>query len=135
MPTENIPSPNRGLRKTANIRQPPPAEIFSRKDANAAGLAVGAKRQGIDGADRREIEVYDHVQVDREESFRAWEADLVRVIPEVREVFGYFNNHYHGYAPENCLQLMEQLGLLSQEQKKAKEKSKVKQAQLGAFFS
>jgi hypothetical protein len=41
----------------------------------------------------------------------------------------------HGHAPENCLQLLERLGLLSEEQKKAKAKTVVKQSQLGAFFS
>ena len=64
-----------------------------------------------------------------------WVPKVEEAAGKVKKVYGYFNNHYHGYAPENCLQLMERLGLLSQEQKKAKEKSKVKQAQLGAFFS
>ena len=64
-----------------------------------------------------------------------WVPKVEEATGKGKKVYGYFNNHYHGYAPENCLQLMEQLGLLSQEQKKAKEKSKVKQAQLGAFFS
>jgi uncharacterized protein YecE (DUF72 family) len=53
---------------------------------------------------------------------------------KVKKVYGYFNNHFHGYAPENCLYLLENLGLLTEEQKKAKEKSKKKQSQLGAFF-
>ena len=64
-----------------------------------------------------------------------WVPRIEEAAGKVKKIYGYFNNHYHGYAPENCLQLMERLGLLSQEQKKAKEKSKVKQAQLGAFFS
>lgn len=25
-------------------------------------------------------------------------------------MYGYFNNHFHGYAPENCIQLLEKLG-------------------------
>jgi uncharacterized protein YecE (DUF72 family) len=52
----------------------------------------------------------------------------------VKKVYGYFNNHFHGYAPENCLYLLEKLGLLTEEQKLAKEKSKIKQSQLGPFF-
>ena len=52
----------------------------------------------------------------------------------VKKVFGFFNNHYHGYAPENCLYLLEKLGLMSVTQKKAKDKSKVKQVKLGSFF-
>ncbi len=27
------------------------------------------------------------------------------------DVYGYFNNHYHGYAPENCLDVLEILGI------------------------
>jgi uncharacterized protein YecE (DUF72 family) len=50
----------------------------------------------------------------------------------VKTIYGYFNNHYHGYAPENCLQLIEKLGLLSEEQKKAVTKAAVKQPQLGS---
>ena len=61
--------------------------------------------------DRREIGVYDRVQVDREDSFRAWEADLLRVIPEVREVFGYFNNHWAGHSPASANEMKRRLGL------------------------
>ncbi len=38
-------------------------------------------------------------------------------VPKVQEVagkvkiFDYFNNHFHGYAPENCQHLKEKLGL------------------------
>lgn len=40
----------------------------------------------------------------------------------VGKVFGYFNNHYHGYAVENCLQVMEMLGTIGDEQVKARDK-------------
>jgi hypothetical protein len=40
----------------------------------------------------------------------------------VETVYGYFNNHYHGYAVENCLQIMEMLGTTNQRQLEAKEK-------------
>jgi uncharacterized protein YecE (DUF72 family) len=52
----------------------------------------------------------------------------------VKKVYGYFNNHFHGYAPENCLYLIEKLGLLTEEQKRAKDKTLSKQSQLGSFF-
>jgi uncharacterized protein YecE (DUF72 family) len=52
----------------------------------------------------------------------------------VKKIYGFFNNHYHGCAPENCLYMLEKLGLLSDNQKKAKDKSKVKQGQLETFF-
>ena len=52
----------------------------------------------------------------------------------VKKIYGFFNNLYHGYVPENSLYLLEILGLLSDSQKKARKKPKVKQAQLGLFF-
>ena len=53
-----------------------------------------------------------------------WVPKIEEAAGKVKKVYGYFNNHYHGYAPENCLQLLERLGLLSQEQKIVKEKGK-----------
>ena len=29
------------------------------------------------------------------------------------KILGYFNNHFHGYAPENCLQIMQMLGSIT----------------------
>ncbi len=69
------------------------------------------------------------------EELELWVPKVQDAASKVKKVYGYFNNHYHGYAPENCLQLLERLGLLSQEQKKAKDKGKVKQSQLGAFLT
>ena len=63
-----------------------------------------------------------------------WVPKIEETSKSVKKVYGFFNNHYHGYAPENCLYLLEKLGLLSEPQKKAKAKSKVKQTQLGSFF-
>jgi uncharacterized protein YecE (DUF72 family) len=64
----------------------------------------------------------------------SWAPKVQETGAKAKKVYGYFNNHYHGYAPENCLQLLERLGLMSQEQKKVKDRGNVKQAQLGAFF-
>ena len=61
--------------------------------------------------DRREIDVYDRVQVDRAESFARWDEALRRVIPEVREVFGYFNNHWAGHSPASANEMKRRLGL------------------------
>ena len=73
--------------------------------------------------------------------YRYSKAELEPWVPKVEEsskkvkkVVGYFNNHYHGYAPENCLYLIEKLGLLSEEQEQAKAKTTRKQSQLGSFF-
>jgi uncharacterized protein YecE (DUF72 family) len=61
--------------------------------------------------DRREIAKYDRVQIDRSDSFQAWEADLARVFGEVREVFGYFNNHWAGHSPASANEMKRRLGL------------------------
>jgi uncharacterized protein YecE (DUF72 family) len=64
----------------------------------------------------------------------AWFPKVEEVAGKVKKVVGYFNNHFHGYAPENCLYLIERLGLLSEEQKKAKQRAAKKQSQLQSFF-
>jgi uncharacterized protein YecE (DUF72 family) len=51
------------------------------------------------------------VQIDRSAELAAWEADLKRVLPEVREVFGYFNNHWAGHSPASASELKRRLGL------------------------
>jgi len=63
-----------------------------------------------------------------------WVPKIQEVSHKVKKIVGYFNNHFHGYAPENCLQLLEKLNLLSKEQKLAKEKTASKQSQLGKFL-
>jgi uncharacterized protein YecE (DUF72 family) len=68
------------------------------------------------------------------EELEPWVPKLQETAQKVKKIYGYFNNHYHGYAPENCLQLLERLGLLSEEQQKAKAKTAIRQSKLGAFF-
>jgi uncharacterized protein YecE (DUF72 family) len=67
--------------------------------------------------DRREIEKYDRVQIDRAAAFEAWERDLRRVLPDVREVFGYFNNHWAGHSPASAAEMKRRLGLTPVEPK------------------
>ncbi len=69
-----------------------------------------------------------------QEELEPWVGRVQETAKVAKNVLGYFNNHYHGYAPENCLQLLERLGLLSLEQKKAKDRGVFKQAHLGAYF-
>jgi uncharacterized protein YecE (DUF72 family) len=64
------------------------------------------------------------------EELEPWIPKVKEASQKVKKVIGYFNNHYHGYAPENCLYLIERLGLLSEEQRKAKKKASLKQLQL-----
>jgi uncharacterized protein YecE (DUF72 family) len=63
-----------------------------------------------------------------------WVPKLEDTSKKVKKIFGYFNNHFHGYAPENALQLIERLGLLTEKQKRAMEKYSEKQIGLTDFF-
>jgi uncharacterized protein YecE (DUF72 family) len=68
------------------------------------------------------------------EEIDTWVPKIQQTSRSVKKVYGFFNNHYHGYAPENCLYLLEKLGLLTETQKKSKGKSKIEQTHLGSFF-
>ena len=51
-----------------------------------------------------------------------WVPKVKKVSKEVYKVYGYFNNHYHGYAAENCIEILEMLNAASPEQTSVKEK-------------
>lgn len=57
------------------------------------------------------------------EELTPWVPKVVDAKKKTSKVFGYFNNHYHGYAVENCLQVMEMLGAMDGGQARAKEKA------------
>ena len=75
------------------------------------------------------------------EELEPWVPKIRETAEKVRKVYGYFNNHYHGYAPENCLQVLEMLGILTPEQTEAKSRvenyfkrsSKLRESTLEAF--
>jgi uncharacterized protein YecE (DUF72 family) len=54
------------------------------------------------------------------EELQPWVPKVRKVAKGVKKVYGYFNNHFHGYAVENCLQVLEMLGILTPEQTEAK---------------
>jgi uncharacterized protein YecE (DUF72 family) len=62
--------------------------------------------------DRRAVGRYDRVIVDRAAEFDVWTNDLSRVIPEVREIYGYFNNHWAGHSPASANEMKRRLGLV-----------------------
>jgi len=68
------------------------------------------------------------------EELAPWVPKLEQAATKVKKVFGYFNNHFHGYLPENCLHLIERLGLLTERQRKAREKISERQVGLTDFF-
>ena len=47
---------------------------------------------------------------------------IEEVNKKVTKVYGYFNNHFHGYAVENCVEVLEMLNAARPEQKQVKEK-------------
>ncbi len=61
-------------------------------------------------------------------NYRYSKEELKPWVPKIKEmsrsadVYGYFNNHYHGYAPENCVDVLEMLGIASPEQKHIKQR-------------
>jgi uncharacterized protein YecE (DUF72 family) len=61
--------------------------------------------------DREAVEKLDRVQIDRGRSFESWQADLARALPQVREVYGYFNNHWAGHSPASANEMKRRLGL------------------------
>lgn len=51
-----------------------------------------------------------------------WTPKVREAAVKVEKVYGYFNNHFHGYAVENCLQVMEMLGAIEARQVEAKKR-------------
>ena len=56
----------------------------------------------------------------KEEELRPWIPRLREVSGKAKRVFGYFNNHYHGYAVENCLDVLNMLEMIKPLQTKAR---------------
>ncbi len=61
-------------------------------------------------------------------NYRYSKEELEPWVPKLKEmsqtadVYGYFNNHYHGYAPENCVDVLEMLGMATPEQKETRQR-------------
>ena len=52
----------------------------------------------------------------REEELREWVPRVREVAERVNTLYGYFNNHFRGYAPRNALQMLRLLGIASKTQ-------------------
>ncbi len=61
--------------------------------------------------DRREIERYDRLQIDREQETNEWADALVGISRQVARIYGYYNNHYAGHSPASVNWLRARLGL------------------------
>jgi uncharacterized protein YecE (DUF72 family) len=62
------------------------------------------------GPDRR-ITDYSHLQVDRSAELDAWAAMIPVLQGQVREVYGFVNNHFAGHSPASVRMLQERLGI------------------------
>ena len=58
------------------------------------------------------------------EQLSGWVPKIKGILGEGKEVWGYFNNHFHGNAPDNCLELFEMMEALTERQKSFLEKRK-----------
>jgi uncharacterized protein YecE (DUF72 family) len=75
------------------------------------------------------------------EELEQWLPKLQQTTQKVDKMYGYFNNHYHGYAVENCLQVLQMLGVQTPQQRTAKnrvedylkDRSKTKEIKLEVF--
>jgi uncharacterized protein YecE (DUF72 family) len=54
----------------------------------------------------------------KEEELLGWTKKVEAVSSKTKKLYGYFNNHFRGYAVENSLQMMELLGSANAEQRK-----------------
>ena len=61
--------------------------------------------------DRRAIERVDRLQIPRDQEHEAWAHDLRTALPRLREVYGYFNNHWAGHSPASAADMKRRLGL------------------------
>ena len=53
-----------------------------------------------------------------QQQLQEWVPKIETVRENTSKTFGIFNNHFHGYAPENCLQIMGMLGIANAKQVK-----------------
>ena len=56
------------------------------------------------------------------EELEEWVPRVEKTRNEVDKIYGYFNNHYHGYAVENCIEILEMLNAAKPEHSRIKER-------------
>ena len=57
-----------------------------------------------------------------EKELEEWVPQVEKTKEKVSKTYGYFNNHYHGYAVENCIEILEMLDSSRPEHKRIKER-------------
>lgn len=61
-----------------------------------------------------------------QDELAGWTKKVETISSKTKKLYGYFNNHFRGFAVENSLQMMELLGSASPEQKKLQAKVSAK---------
>ena len=59
----------------------------------------------------------------KDKELRAWVPKVQDVVARTKTTYGYFNNHFRGFAVENSLKMMGMLGVANAKQDEAKEKA------------
>ena len=57
-----------------------------------------------------------------EKELEEWVPRVEKAKEKVSKTYGYFNNHYHGYAVENCIEILEMLDASRPEHKRIKDR-------------
>lgn len=58
----------------------------------------------------------------KEIELKDWVPKIKDLQGKVEKIYGFFNNHFHGYAVHNCLQMLDMLNASTNKQKELKEK-------------
>ena len=58
------------------------------------------------------------------DELKSWVPRVKEASARTKSLVGYFNNHFHGYAVENCVQVLEMLGIATLRQVEAGEKAR-----------
>ncbi len=59
--------------------------------------------------DRPQLTDYAHTRIDRSSEIASWATVLRELADQVREIYGFFNNHFEGHSPASARRLLEQL--------------------------
>ena len=60
--------------------------------------------------DRSHLSDYSEARVDRSAEILSWSKVMKRLSGQVREIYGFFNNHYEGHSPASARGLLRRLG-------------------------
>ncbi len=92
-----------------NERNLAPFELWPRTTDFIYVRLLGDYTTKYDG-DGKHMHRYGTLLWKREAAVESWALKIARHVDEVRNVWGFVNNHYEGFAPETCQRIAEKLG-------------------------